>query len=406
MDFRFSDEVAGFGAEVRDFLAEHLSDASRRQMHDSGTIHDPALHRMIADRGWLGGAAAAGVTGDPLELAALFRELEVADAPYHGLSTTMIVMGVLQRLGSPAIKSSVLPRLIAGETIAVLGYSEPESGSDVAAARTRAVPVDAEQSAWQISGQKMWTTLAHEAGYVLLLTRTDSAGPKHRGLTMFLVPLDSPGITIQPIHTIADERTNVVFYDEVRVPDDYRLGEVNEGWRVMAFALSLERGVMGGTAVVEALLRNLERAAREASPGTPPLADDPDFREAIARAHIDAEVANLLTQRAAWLGASGQSPALAGNIAKLFASTTYQRVAREMQEAAGTGGVLAREAAGSIMAAADGEIERAVRHAAVTTIQGGTTEIQRNFIAEHGLGLPKTRGGVARTEAASSAGNA
>jgi alkylation response protein AidB-like acyl-CoA dehydrogenase len=406
MDFRYDEPVTAFAGEVRAFLAEQLTEASRRQMHDSGTVHDAALHRLIADRGWLTATTAGGVTGDPFELAALFRELELADAPYHGLSTSMIVMGVIERLGSPALKASVLPTLAAGESIAVLGYSEPGSGSDVAAARTRAVPVDEQHSAWLISGQKMWTTLAHEAGYVLLLTRTDAAGPRHRGLTMFVVPLDTPGITIQPIHTISDERTNVVFYDEVRVFDDYRVGEVNEGWQVMAYALSLERGVMGGTAALEALLHRVERWAREIPPGSSSPVGDPDFQEAIARARIDAEVANLLTQRTAWLGAGGESPALAGNMAKLFASTSHQRAARELQEAVGASGILTRDAEGAVPAAAAGDIERAVRHAAVTTIQGGTTEVQRNHIAEHGLGLPKTRGVAPAAKPAAGPGDA
>ncbi|HEX4432043.1 MAG TPA: acyl-CoA dehydrogenase family protein [Frankiaceae bacterium] len=391
-DFLPDQDVATFAGEVRDFLADNLTAEMRRTMHDTGTVHVPQLHRDMASHGWMA-TATAGAKGAPVShaMAALFRELELADAPYHGMSITMIVIGVVDQLGSDELKARVIPQLLAGETIAVLGYSEPGSGSDVFAARTRAVPVDEEHTAWRINGQKMWTTLAQEAGHVLLLTRTDTERPKHLGLTMFLVPLDTPGITIQPIYTIADERTNVVFYDDVEIPDYCRLGEINEGGRVMAAALSVERGVMGGTAMIEPLVKHTAQWANTpGSDGARP-SDDPVVLEALARARIDAEVAFLLTQRTAELGASGQSPATAGSIAKHFATMAYQRAAHEFQEVAGVAGVLRHDAHGGLAPVAHGEVERAVRHSAVTTIQGGTTEIQRNHIAQHRLGLPRTK---------------
>ncbi|MBL7511214.1 acyl-CoA dehydrogenase [Frankia nepalensis] len=410
--------VAAFAAEVRAFVADHLTDEIRDEMHRTGTVHVPALHRAMAARGWLavseetnerngrpardegGGqegvpAPGARAARDARELAALFRELEIADAPYHGMATTMIVAGVLERMAGPALREKALPKLLAGEGIAVLGYSEPGSGSDVAAARTRAEPVGDPPTAWRINGQKMWTTLAHEAAYCFLLARTATDVPKHRGLTMFLVPLDTPGITIQPIPTIADERPNVVFYDDVVVPDEYRIGDVNGGWAVMAVGLSLERGVMGGTAMIEPLVREAATWAARPDPDGHRPADDPAVLTALARARADAEVAFLLTGRAAYLSAVGESPAVAGTMAKLFASTAYQRAARELQDAAGPTGILHRSATGSVLAPpAGGYLERAARHAAAVTIQGGTTEIARNLVAEQRLGLPKTRGGT------------
>ncbi|MBL7548716.1 acyl-CoA dehydrogenase [Frankia sp. AgB1.9] len=399
--FAHSPAVAAFAAEVRAFTRSWLTDEVRAQARRTGTVHVPALHRALAERGWLAASAPGErAARDPFELGALFRELELADAPYHGIGTTMIVAGVLDQLGSPALRAEVLPRLLAGEATAVLGYSEPGAGSDVASARTRAVPVDDARSAWRIDGQKMWTTLAHTAAHCLLLTRTNPDVPKHRGLTMFLVPMDTPGITIQPIHTIADERTNVVFYDDVIVPDSCRIGEVDGGWRVMAVGLSLERGVMGSTAMLEPLLAAVTAWARVPGPAGSWLdgerpGDDPAVLTAIARARADAEAAFLLTQWTAWLNVAGQSPAVAGTIAKLFASTAYQRASRELQDVAGLGGILRASATGGVVAsAADGEIERAARHSCVVTIQGGTTEIARNLVAEQRLGLPKTRQGT------------
>ncbi len=164
------------------------------------------------------------------------------------------------------------------------------------------------------------------------------------------------------------------------VSDGYRIGEVDNGWQVMGLALSFERGVMGGTGMLEPLVRNAIRWAKQPDATGVRPADDPAVLEAIARARIDAEVAFLLTQRTAVVGAAGQSPALAGNMAKLFATTAYQHAAHELQEVAGLDGVLHGN-----------DLERAVRHSAVTTIQGGTTEIARNYIATYGLGLPKSR---------------
>ncbi|MCW2548418.1 MAG: acyl-CoA dehydrogenase protein [Mycobacterium sp.] len=397
MEFAQTQEVAEFSASVRAFLAEHLTDEMRREMHRTGTIHHWGLHRQMAEKGWLSAATPGSASArDTSEMAALFRELELVDAPYHGLSTTMMIVGIIDHLGSPELKQKVLPPILAGQTLAALGYSEPDSGSDVFAARTRAVPVDDEHTAWRINGQKMWTTLAQESGHCLLLTRTNPEKPKHLGLTMFVVPLDSPGITIQPIHTMAGERTNTVFYEDVEVQDFYRIGEVDGGNQVMSYALSLERGVMGGTAMIEPLVREAIAWARTPGPDGNRPDDDPSILEVIARARIDAEVAWLLTVRTAAVGESGASPALAGNVSKLFATVAYQRAAGALQEASGVAGMLHHDSDGVLAAAADGEFERTVRHAPVTSIQGGTTEIQRNHIAQHGLGLPRVKAAPAR----------
>jgi alkylation response protein AidB-like acyl-CoA dehydrogenase len=384
VDFSPNPSVAAFAAEVRQFLAEHLTDEMRREMHTSGTSHDDGLHRAIAAQGWLAAAVPGSPDArDPFEMAALFRELELADAPYHGLSVTMLVAGVVQQVGSADLKAKVLPEILSGDALCCLGYSEPDHGSDVAAASTRAVANDEAHTSWTITGQKMWTTLAHVSRYVLLLTRTDPDVAKHRGLTMFLVPLTTPGISMQPVHTMAGDRTNVTFYDDVTVGDEWRISEVNGGWHVMGVALALERGVMGGTAPCEVLWREVLPWARSAG-----VAGQPRVREAAARTRIDVEVSWLLAQRTAAIAAGGGLPSVEGSMTKLFATEAYNRAARAWQDLAGTAGLLAMGAPGAV---ADGAIERAARHAPLTTIYGGTSEIQRNNIAERHLGLPSTR---------------
>ncbi len=353
-------------------------------MHRTGTIHDWDLHRAIAARGWIGAALPGSPDArDPFEMAVLFRELELADAPYHGLSVTMLVAGILNQCGTEELKAKVLPQILAGNALAALGYSEPDHGSDVAAVSTRAVPNDEAHATWTVNGQKMWTTLAHVSQHVLLLTRTNTDVPKHRGLTMFLVPLDTPGIVVQPVHTMSGDRTNVTFYDDVVVGDDCRVGDVDGGWRVMGVALALERGVMGGTAPGEVLWNTARRWA--AAEG---FLDRPRVRHALARTRIDVEVSWLLAQHTASLAASGAMPSVEGSMTKLFATESYKEAARTWQHIAGTAGLLDAEDGG---ATAGGAFERAARHAPLTTIYGGTSEIQRNNIAERHLGLPSTR---------------
>ena len=149
----------------------------------------------------------------------------------------------MQQFGAPELSASVLPGVLSGDIRLCLGYTEPEGGSDVATCKTRAVRDGSGTGAWIVNGSKMFTSNAQNAKYVFLLTNTDPQGPKHKNLTMFLVPLDSPGIEIQPIRTVDGDRTNIVYYSDVRVDDLYRIGEVNGGWTVMRFALDSEHGL-------------------------------------------------------------------------------------------------------------------------------------------------------------------
>jgi alkylation response protein AidB-like acyl-CoA dehydrogenase len=262
-----------------------------------------------------------------------------------------------------------------------MGYSEPDYGSDVASIVTRAVR-DGDE--WVINGAKMWTTMAHKADWLILLTRTNTEVPKHKGLTMFILPMDTPGITVDPVHTMGTERTNATYYDDVRVGDEAVLGDVDGGWRTMTVALSFERGVMGGTNAMVPLLGHFHDWATSAG-----VLDGPVARDALSRAVIDAQVSALLSMRSAWIAASGGQAGLTGSMTKVFASEAYQRSSAEFQKLAGPAGLLQFHEPG---AAAEGFIEYDARHTPVVTIYGGTSEINRNNIAERHLGLPKARG--------------
>jgi alkylation response protein AidB-like acyl-CoA dehydrogenase len=259
-----------------------------------------------------------------------------------------------------------------------MGYSEPEAGSDVAATRTTAVR---DGDDWIVNGEKIFTSMAHEAHYVFLLTRTNPDVPKHRGLTMFLVPMDSPGVSVEPLWTLgAPGRTNRTFYRDVRVPDSARIGEVDGGWAVMNVALTFERG--GGFTAVRALEHAVEWASAQGR------LDDPDVVARLARVHAANEVSALLSLRSTWLHASGALPGVEGSMAKLYSASAFQTSTADLLDLLGADALLHESEAD---APVGGVLEYQWRKSPVVTIYGGTNEILRTIIAERHLGLPRTR---------------
>ncbi len=388
MDFRLGPESEQFRSEVRAFVAEHLSDEAVERVHRTGTAHDWDFYRALGAKGWIAAswpAAYGGQDRSPFEMTALRDELRLASAPMDGMANSLIVARTLRHLGTEAQQQRFLPPLLAGEMIFALGYSEPESGSDVAAARTRA---RRDGDEWVIDGQKMFTTLAHEASHVFLLARTDPEVAKHKGLTMFIVPLDAPGIEIQAVHTMGGERTNITFYSEVRVPDELRVGEVDRGWDVMTVALTFERGGFGLSESDRVWAQAVAWARRALRPDGTAVIADPLVRERLAVMRTNNEVAKLLAHRVSWLVASGGLPGVEGSMHKLFYAESLTADASELLDMLGAEGLVPHGEAG---APVDGWVEHLFRHAAVTTIYGGTSEIQRSIIAERGLGLPRTR---------------
>jgi alkylation response protein AidB-like acyl-CoA dehydrogenase len=295
------------------------------------------------------------------------------------------VAHTLALVGTPEQQATIIPPVLAGEMLICLGYSEPDSGSDVAAAKTRAVR---DGDSWVINGQKMFTTLAHESRFVFLLTRTNPDVPKHRGLTMFLVPMDAPGIEVQPIHTLGGERTNITFYTDVRVSDSARVGEVDGGWEVMKVALAFERQPTAHGQAARLLHEVEDWAGRALDVEGYPVLDDLSVRERLARIAVDNAAGEVLRTRMYWEAEQGRLPIVEGSMAKLWASEALQRAASELLDVLGVDAVVSRGEPGAPM---DGSVEHTWRHAAVTTIYAGSSEIQRSIIAERGLGLPRAR---------------
>jgi len=386
MDFRLGPSSDALRREIRAFLDEHVTPELEEQLHRTGVFHDAEFTRALADGGWLapGWPVEFGGQGlDPIEMLTVAEQLREAGAPTYGIGTTLMVATVIRAVGTEEQKSEILPRALSGEIVIVLGFSEPEAGSDVAAVRTRAVR-DGDE--WVINGQKMFTTNAQVGDYVFLLTRTNTEVPKHEGLTMFLVPMHQPGVEVQAVYTLSGERTNITFYNDVRVADSWRIGDVDGGWKTMTVALTAEHG-NGFAPAIARLLAAAESWARRArdDDGSARI-DDPEVREALGWTAADLEVARLLQRRVAWMAETGLPTTAEGPMAKLFSSEALKERAQQIVELMGPD---ALRSYFEPTAPVNGALEQMLRHSLGTTIYGGTSEMHRNMIAQRALGLPR-----------------
>jgi alkylation response protein AidB-like acyl-CoA dehydrogenase len=383
MDFTLTPAQQALRDEVRALLAEIVDDSVRLQVQRTGVAHDAAMTRAMATRGWLRDAL-PGPDGDPIALHLLFSEMEVAGAPYEALAVNILGAAVIDQIGTQHHRDSVAEPLLAGEANLCLGYSEPDAGSDLTAVATTAV---ADGDRWTINGQKLWTTMAQDSRWILLLTRTNPNEHPRQGSTMFLVPMDTPGIDVHAVHTMGGDRVNALFFNGVRIDDAWRLGDVDGAWQVLSVALALERGVLGNAQHGVPLLREfLEWLRGEDAHELDKT--DPSVRDVLVELAIWNHVGSLLGMQAALGAGDSRTGSAAGSMVKVFVSERYVRAANLLQELVGPPALLGRGGAG---AAASGWIDHHVRHSPVTRIAGGTTEINRNTIAERHLGLPRSR---------------
>jgi alkylation response protein AidB-like acyl-CoA dehydrogenase len=386
MDFTERDQLAEYRAAAKLWADANLEVDWVEQEHRTGTHHNRVLHHRLAADGLLAAGwpkEYGGSDVDPALAEAIFQEIAGFGLRMDGWITTWMVARTILQVGSEELKQEVVPAALRGEVIIVLGYTEPSCGSDVAAAKTRAERAGG--GGWIINGSKMFTSTAHEASHVFLLTRTSPDKPKHRGLTLFLVPMDADGVQCQPIHTLGGQRTNATYYGDVRVPDSARVGEVDGGWGVMRVALVYER--QGSTARSgPTLAERFAARAQQPGPDSGALYDAPATREALARIAIDDEVGRLLSLRVGWITEQGGLPGVEGAMAKLFSTEAAQRHHAALLDLLGADGVLTGP--GAPLA---GLVEHEFRNSVVSTIYGGASEILREIVAERRLELPRSR---------------
>jgi len=386
VDFDWDAAAEAVRTEVIEFLDATLTPDMEERIYRSGVSHDGDFARAAAARGWIAPDLPRDdgtKPWDPSTVHVLVDELTKADAPIVAMATTAMVARVIHSVGSEEMKAEILPRVFRGELTIALGMSEPEAGSDVASVRTRA---RRDGDGWIINGQKMFTTNGHVTDFVFLLARTDPDVPKHRGLTTFLVPLDQPGIEAQAVFTLSGERTNITFYNDVQLEDRWRIGEVNGGWGDLMLSLQDEHSV-GFSPHLARLLEEAELWAAEAiGPGGSSRIDEGRVQVRLARCATDLEVAQLLEARTTWMEANGMVPVAEGPMAKLFGTEALVRRAEDLTELVGPDGLRSRL---DPTALRDGRIEHALRFSLGTTIYAGTSEIQRNIIAQRACGLPR-----------------
>jgi alkylation response protein AidB-like acyl-CoA dehydrogenase len=388
MDFsrvELSDDDHTFLNEARAFLNAHVTEEVKRRDRETGDNFDEGVHLALGAAGYLAAEWKSESNGGFSPVRRRIWELEKrrAHVPWVTWGTTAMVARSVAKFGSKVLQDEVLPGVFSGQVRLCLGYTEPEGGSDVATCKTRAVR-EADGSSWVINGSKMFTTGAHNCQYVFLITNTDPDAPKHRSLTMFLVPLNSPGIEIQGIRTIDGDRTNIVYYSDVRVDDKYRLGDVNAGWTVLREPLNVEHGAVAaapdGLQDVSIMMHQAgfmaeavdKAAARVAQP-------DPSGRRLLD----DQSVAHRLGRSVARLEAALSTPGIFGRVA---IAQTMRDVSPDLMDIQGAASALPVGTAGSTD---DGASEYIYRFAPLVGIYGGTLEVFRNMIAQYVLGLGK-----------------
>jgi 3-oxocholest-4-en-26-oyl-CoA dehydrogenase alpha subunit len=388
MDFsrvQLSDEDQAFYDEARTFLAKHMTEEVRRRDRETGDNFDEGLHLAFGAAGYLAREWKPAADGGFSRVQRRIWELEKrrAQVPWVTWGTTAMVARSVVKFGSSELRQEVMPGVFSGHIRLCLGYTEPEGGSDVATCKTRAVR-EADGSSWVINGSKMFTTGAHNCQYVFLITNTAPDAPKHKSLTMFLVPLDSPGIEIQGIRTVDGDRTNIVYYSDVRVDDKYRLGEVNAGWTVLREPLNTEHGAVAASP--DGLQDNsiMMHQAGSMSAAVDRAAAQVTRPDANGHRMIDDQsVAYRLGRSVARMEAALSAPNIFGRVA---IAQTMRDISPDLMDLLGAASTLPY---GTDGAADDGSAEYVYRFAPLVGIYGGTLEVFRNMIAQYTLGLGK-----------------
>jgi alkylation response protein AidB-like acyl-CoA dehydrogenase len=374
MDFsvvELSGEDRAFQRELREFLSAVVTDEVLERDRETGENFDEGVHLALGEAGYLAADYRSEGDGGFSAVRRRIWELEIgrAHTPWFHWGTTAMVAHTVERFAAPELTEEVLPGVLSGRLRLCLGYTEPDGGSDVATCKTRAVR-DGDGSTWVINGSKMFTSNAHNAHYVFLITNTDPSAPKHQSLTMFLVPLNSPGVEIQPLRTVDGDRTNITYYSDVRIDDRYRVGDVNAGWSVLRGALDVEHGTVerdgDGLQKIAVMTEHITLTAEAVD------------RIAATVTTSDSSVAYRLGRAIARMEAAMSTPEMFGRVA---IAQTMRDISPELMDILGAAGGLPADAAGVTGA------EYVFRLAGPTGIYGGTLEVFRNMIAQHALGL-------------------
>ncbi|MCY3571300.1 MAG: acyl-CoA dehydrogenase family protein [Chloroflexi bacterium] len=391
MDYQFTEADNAFRSEVVDFIGNNWVPASVSDDNpDAGFEAERAFEKRAASKGWLtmawpeeyGGRGASHIQQMIYREEAAYR-----DAPGSGGQGISMVGPCLMLHGTEDQRQEHLPRIANAESYWAQGFSEPGNGSDLAGLQTRAVR---DGDDFVINGQKIWTSGAQHADWIHVLTRTDTEAPKHRGISYFLLDMNTPGIEVRPLINMLDEHSfNEVYFTDVRVPASNMMGEYNRGWYVAATLLDFERSGVAWSATSRKSVELMSEyaAERPGRQGGGKLIDDPGVRNGLANLMIESEIAKLISYRVVWMQSQELVPNHEASMSKMFGSELGQRVARFGVNMMGLHSQrIDPEDPGAPIAA---RIGRAYMSTVPSTIAAGTSEIQRNIIATRGLQLPR-----------------
>ena len=397
MDFRDKPEEAAFRQEVRQFLKEELPDRFRGIGVYEGVGRNDMRSRFgelkewrtkLADKGWIAPAWPQEYGGAGFSVMQQFimnEEFAENRAPQVGGMGTAMIGPTLIVHGSEEQKQEHLSRILSGEVQWCQGFSEPESGSDLASLQTRAVR---DGDDYVINGQKIWTSGAQYAHWMFMLARTDTDAPKHKGISYFMLDMKSPGVTVRPlVNMLGNTGFNEVFFENVRVPAENLVGEENRGWYIGVTTLDFERSSIGSAVGLRLQVEGLIKFAKEHTKDRQSnLEGQATLRYELADRLVEANVAKMLSYRVVTMQNTGLVPNHEASMTKLYASELNQRIARTSIKVAGLYGQLMP---GSEWAAAKGRYGSSYVQTLASTIAGGTSEVQRGIIATRGLGLPR-----------------
>jgi alkylation response protein AidB-like acyl-CoA dehydrogenase len=390
MNFDFTEEQRRFKQEVSEFLDQEVTEGVIEESNSGQGFgpHSWELIRKLGVKGWLAPSFPREYGG--LGLSRIYRYIVHRELNYRNALTVVPGLGlvgvdmagpVILRYASEELKNEFLPRIARGEIEFALGYTEPDAGSDLSRIAIHAVEQD---DVFIITGHKTFNTSCHFAQYHWLAARTDADAPVHKGLSMFIVDLKTPGITVNPLWEMSGTRTNEVFYDEVRVPKKYLVGEQNRGWYYMVSALDLERMMTVGS--LERGFEELVVYTKTTLKNGVPLFKDQLVRHKLADMAIEISVGRNLVHRVIWQQDNGIIPNYETAVLKLFVSELNQRFIQVALDILGMYGLLKRESKYSVL---NGMIERDFRGSFLMSIGGGASEIMRNIIAMKGARLPR-----------------
>ncbi len=390
MDFALSPDQLQIRQEIRSYFDQLMTaerrDALRSELDGEGGDVYRETVRQIGRDGWLGVGFQKEYGGrgwGPIEQYLFFEEAMVAEVPLPLLSLNTVGPAIME-YGTAEQKQAVIPAILRGEFHVCIGYSEPDAGTDLASLKTQALR-DGDE--WVINGQKLFTTQANFADHVWLACRTDPDAPRHQGISIFLVPMSTPGIKVVPLPTLVG-RTNATFYDDVRVPASTLVGEVNGGWKLITTQLNFERSSIVSSAGATHVLRSVEDwAGATTQPDGSRVIDEPWVQMTLAQVRVKLNALRMLNWRVAWSIEQKTFNFADASAVKVFGTELYVEAYHLLMEVVGQSGYLLSGPGSELL---EGTLDRYSRRAVLTTFGGGVNEIQRDIIAMAGLGMPRS----------------